>query len=80
MSCRSSLKGLYIARHDRLVDLIVAQTPRTEDEQIHKQTTVCFEWFHSSADTFSGLANPLDIFTISRNDKNVILFDISCAF
>ena len=42
MTCCSSLKGLYIARHDRLVDLMAAQIPCKEEEKIYKHTT-----FHS---------------------------------
>ena len=33
-----SLKGLYIARHDRLVELIAAQIPFAADEKVFKHT------------------------------------------
>ena len=80
MNCCSSLKELYIARHDRVVDLIPAKIPRRENEQMHEHTTVCSEWFHSSADTFSGIVDTPDIFTISQNDNKVEMFEISGAF
>ena len=62
---------MYIARHNRPVDLMAAQIPHTENEQMHKRTTVHSDWFHFSADPFSGIANTPDIFTISQIDKNV---------
>ena len=85
MNCCGSLKGLFIARHDRLIDLglanlIAAQTPGTEDEQTHTHTTVRPEWYNSSADTFSGIANTPDASTISQKDKKVQMFEISSVF
>ncbi len=80
MNSCSSFKGLYTARHDRLVDLIAAQIPCVADEQIFKHTTVQSEWFNSPANTFLGIANTPDIINISQNGKTVTLFEVSCAF
>ncbi len=78
----SSFKGLYTARHDRLVELIAAQIPCVADEQIFKHTThtVQSEWFNSPANTFLGIAKTPDIVNISQNGKTVTLFEMSCAF
>ncbi len=80
MNSCSSFKGLYTARHDRLVDLIAAQIPCVADEQIFKHTTVQSEWFNSPANTFLGIANTPDIVNISQNRKTATLFEVSCAF
>ncbi len=76
MNSCSSFKGLYTARHDRLVDLIAAQIPCVADEEIFKQS----EWFNSPANTFLGIANTPDIVNISQNRKTATLFEVWCAF
>ncbi len=80
MNSCSSFKGLYTARHDRLVELFAAQIPCVADEQIFKHTTVQSKWFNSPANTFLGIANTPDIVNISQNGKKVTLFEVSCAF
>ncbi len=80
MNSCSSFKGLYTARHDRLVELIAAQIPCMADEQIFKHTTAQSKWFNSPANTFLGIANTPDIVNISQNGKKVTLFEVSCAF
>jgi len=62
MNSCSSLKGLYIARHGRLVD----QIPCTAEEQTFKHTTVQANWFNSPANTFLGIANKPDIVNIKK--------------
>jgi len=62
MNSCSSLKGLYIARHGRLVD----QIPCTAEEQTFKHTTVQANWFNSPANTFLGIANTPDIVNIKK--------------
>ena len=51
------------------MDLIAAQTPPTEDGQIHKHTSVRSERLNSPG-----------ILTISQNNKKVQMVAISCAF
>ena len=71
MNCCPSLKGLYIARHDRLVDLIAAQIPCVADEKLYKHTTVQSDWFNSPANTFVGIPNTPDIVVISQHSRTV---------
>ncbi|XP_041924940.1 RELT-like protein 1 isoform X2 [Alosa sapidissima] len=78
-SC-TSLKGLYIARHNRLVDLIAAQIPCVADEKLYKNTTVQSDWFNSPANTLVGIPNTPDIVVISQHSRTVKLFEVACAF
>jgi hypothetical protein len=47
-------KGLYIARHDRLVDLISSNVKEVflENVTMYKHSRIMPEWFNSSVDVF----------------------------
>ena len=70
-SIESSLKGHYIARHDRLVDLIAAQIPCVADEKLYKHNAV-----QSDCNTSLGIPDTPDIVVISQYSITVKLFEV----
>jgi hypothetical protein len=50
-------KGLYIARHDPLVDLISSNVKEVflENVTMHKHSGIMPEWFNSSIDVFCNI-------------------------
>ena len=78
----SSYKGLYIARHDRLVDLI-SQHLEVQDSVMYMHSTVKLNWFnHNCTDTniLSNIPNTPDIVLIQETIKSVTILEIGCSF
>ena len=56
-------KGLYIARHDRLVDRISSNVEEVllENVTMYKYSRIMPEWFNSSIDVFCNIPNTPDV-------------------
>jgi hypothetical protein len=81
----SFYKGLYIARHDRLVDLVSQELRQVQDRTTHmyKHSTVKLNWFdHNCTDNniLCNIPNTPDIVFINQARKSVTIFEIGCAF
>ena len=57
-------KGLYIARHDRLVDLISSNVKEVflENVTMYKHSRIMPEWLNSSIDVFCNIPGSPDVF------------------
>ena len=79
-------KGLYIARHDRIVDLIVKDisTHFSPLVKMYKHSCVKPSMFHlcnSNPGTFSHLsANTPDVVVVNEESKEVFVLEMACTF
>lgn len=79
-------KGLYVARHDRLVDLVAKDLQKVicgHDSKIYKHSTVRFNWFYhnsSDSDYFKNIPNTPDIVIVNKVMKSVCIFEVGCCF
>ena len=75
-------KGLYIARHDRLVDLISSNVKEVflENATMYKHSRIMPEWFNSSIDVFCDIQNTPDVVFLNRDRREVLLLEIGCVF
>ena len=77
-------KGLYIARHDRIVDIITKDVSPMFDSSvvIHKHSCVKPEMFRcSDPHVFANItANSPDVIVIDENNKEVFLLEVGCTF
>lgn len=83
-----ALKGLYTARHDRIVDLIASKLRSALGQytQFHINKRVQMDWFISShtLNSFNSMVgsfpNTPDIVMIDECNKTVLLLEIGCSF
>ena len=75
-------KGLYIARHDRLVDLISSNVKEVSLENVtmYKHSRIMPEWFNSSFDVFCNIPNTPDVVFLNRDRREVLFLEIGCVF
>ena len=79
-------RGLYICRHDRIVDLIaesVSSTFRSPTPVIHKNTAVLPSMFNLCSDNSvlsDIIANTPDIVIIDENNREVFILEVGCTF
>ncbi len=77
-------KGLYVSRHDRLVDLIVKDLKIIhKDSKIYQHTTVKLNWFnHSTSDRdyFKNIPNTPDIVIVNETLNTVFVIEVGCSF
>ena len=75
-------KGLYIARHDRLVDLISSNVKEVSLENVtmFKHSRIMPEWFNSSIDVMCNIPNTPDVVFLNRERREVLLLEIGCVF
>ena len=81
----SFYRTLYVARHDRLVDLISSDIRGVQDitSKMYLHSTVKLDWFeHNSTDDnmFCNIPNTPDIIFINEISKSVVIFEIGCSF
>ena len=70
-------KGLYIGRHDRLVDLISSNVKEVSLENVtmYKHSRIMPEWFNSSIDVFCNIPNTPDVVFLNRDRREVLLLE-----
>ncbi len=77
-------KGLYVSRHDRLVDLIVKDLKTIhKDSQIYQHTTVELNWLcHNTynRDYFKNIPNSPDTVIVNTALKTVFVIEVGCSF
>ena len=79
-------KGLYVARHDRWVDLVVkylGKINQGHDCQTFKHSAVKINWFHHNVpdnDYLKKLANTTDIVIVDETLKTVLIIEVGCCF
>jgi len=75
-------KGLYTARHDRIVDLIASaiQDIFPKNMPMYKHSRVIPDWFNSSDDVFCNIPNTSDIVFMDTDRKEVLVLEIGCVY
>ena len=80
-------KGMYISRHDRIVDLLVKNMLpyiSLPSVKVHTHTKVLPNMFtlcNNQVDTFSNLtANTPDVVVIDEESKEVTILEVGCTF
>ena len=77
-------RGLYICRHDRIVDLITKDISSTLGSSItlYKHSTVSPSMFDlCNGDVFSNLtANTPDVFVVNETLREVFILEVGCTF
>ena len=86
MNSCPAFKGLYIARHDRIVDLIAKELHRNMEQltKLHTHKTVQTDWFSLSNSTLERVIksspNTPDVVMINETTRTVIILEIGCSF
>ena len=74
-------KGLYIACHDRIVDLIASSVNVIyPNASVYKHSCVMSEWFGSTNDLSSNIPNTPDIVFVDKDRREVLIIEIGCVF
>merc|ERR1712055_1042771 len=81
----SHYKGLYIARHDRLVDMVSDKIREVQERttKMYKHSTVKLDWFDHNdthVNSLQDIPNTPDIVFINENRKTATIFEIGCPF
>ena len=81
----SQYRGLYIARHDRLVELVSKEIREVQDipSTMYKHSTVQLDWFNHNPthdNILHEIPNTPDIVFINEIHKSVIIFEVACCF
>ncbi len=77
---------MYIARHDRIVDLIVKDISNHVSPLVRVYTHACvkpsmFQCLSNNSDMFSDLsANTPDVVVINEECREVFVLEIACTF
>ena len=75
-------KGLYTARHDRIVNLIASTVKATFPDNVpmYKHLRTVPEWFNSSDAVFCNIPNTPDVVFVDNNRKQVMVLEIGCVY
>lgn len=75
-------KALYIARHDRIVDLIseAVQKALPSSAAMYKNLRVLPGWFDLDYDIFANIPNTPDIVFVDSRHMEVLILKVGCVF
>lgn len=78
----SAYKNLYIARHDRIVDIVsdAVRQILPSSAAMHKHSRVLPEWFNYTCDVFACIPNTPDVVYVDNSHKEVIILEVGCVF
>ncbi|XP_033977699.1 uncharacterized protein LOC117475536 isoform X4 [Trematomus bernacchii] len=78
----NAYKRLYIARHDRIVDIVsdAVQNILPSSAAMYKHTRVLPEWFGFTNDVFANIPNTPDVVFVDTNHREVLILEVGCAF
>ena len=75
-------KHLYIARHDRIVDIVSDAVHNTvpSSAAMYKHTRVLPQWFGYASDIFANIPNTPDVVFVDTSHKEVLILEVGCTF
>ena len=75
-------KQLYIARHDRIVDIVsdAVRNIMPASSVMFKHRRVLPEWFGSTCDVFALIPNTPDIVFVDTSHREVLMLEVGCVF
>ena len=75
-------KGLYTARHDRIVDLISSTVKGVfpPNVSMYKHSRIMPDWFNSSDDVFCNIPNTPDVVFLDKVKREVVVLEVACVY
>ena len=75
-------KDLYIARHDRIVDIVsdAVHNIMPASAALYKHSRVLPDWFGSAGDVFANIPNTPDVVFVDTSHKQVLMLEVGCVF
>ena len=78
----SAYKNAYIARHDRIVDLVSDAVRKCVPASgaMYKHARVLSNWFDCTNDVFANIPNTPDVVFVDNNHREVLILEVGCVF